>query len=72
MTALLRTTLDLCAACLAYAQDKTLAFEVASVKPAAPSPGGRGMVFFRGPIGGPGSKDPGRINYPNMSLKICS
>jgi uncharacterized protein (TIGR03435 family) len=70
MTALLRASLALFSASLAYGQDKSLTFEVASVKPAVPpTPNGRGMVMFRGPSGGPGTKDPGRINYPNMSLK---
>src|SRR6185312_4345924 len=50
--------------------DKSLTFEVASVKPAAPpSANGRGMIMFRAPSGGPGTKDPGRINYPFISLK---
>ncbi|HWC99194.1 MAG TPA: TIGR03435 family protein [Candidatus Sulfopaludibacter sp.] len=45
-------------------------FDVASVKPAAPLvPDGRGRILFTPPSGGPGSKDPGRIRYPNMSLK---
>src|SRR5258707_8958344 len=50
------------------AQSQT--FDAASVKPAIPpTPNGRGMIMFRGPSGGPGTKDPGRINSPNMSLK---
>jgi uncharacterized protein (TIGR03435 family) len=70
LTALLRAALLILAACLIYGQDKSLTFEVASVKPAAPPvPNGRGMIMFRGPSGGPGTKDPGRINYPYMSLK---
>jgi uncharacterized protein (TIGR03435 family) len=53
--------------CLA-AQAQT--FDVASVKSAAPLvPDGRGMIRFVGPTGGPGSKDPGRIHYPYMTLK---
>ena len=44
-------------ACLAHAQ----AFDAASVKP---SSGGRPE-----PNGGPGTKDPGRIHYPNLSLQ---
>lgn len=58
--------------CFAQAQpaDKTLTFDAASIKPAAPpTPNGRGMIMMRGPSGGPGSKDPGRIHYPYMSLK---
>ncbi len=57
---------------LTYGQavDKSLTFDVASVKPAAPLvPDGRGRIMFQGPQGGPGSKDPGRIRYPFMSLK---
>jgi uncharacterized protein (TIGR03435 family) len=50
--------------------DKSLTFDAASVKPAPPpTPNERGMILFRGPSGGPGTKDPGRINYPFMSLK---
>jgi uncharacterized protein (TIGR03435 family) len=49
--------------------DKSLTFEVASIKPASfPTPG-NGPMLIRGPSGGPGTKDPGRINYPFMSLK---
>lgn len=52
--------------CLAYGQT----FDVASVKPATPPvSGGRGMMRMGGPSGGPGTNDPGRIRYPNMSLK---
>src|SRR4051794_16095718 len=68
----LRTALVLFASSLAYSQtvDKSLTFEVASVKPAAPPvPDGRGRILMAGPSGGPGSKDPGRIRYPFMSLK---
>ena len=50
--------------------DKSLTFDVASIKPASPpTPDGQGRIMFRGPTGGPGTKDPGRINYPLMSLK---
>jgi uncharacterized protein (TIGR03435 family) len=58
--------------CLAHSQtvDKALTFEAASVKPATPpTPDGRGMIMMQGPSGGPGTKDPGRIHYPFMSLK---
>src|SRR5262249_52493741 len=49
--------------------DKSLTFEVASIKPASfPTPG-NGPMLIRGPSGGPGTKDPRRINYPFMSLK---
>jgi uncharacterized protein (TIGR03435 family) len=45
-------------------------FEVASIKPAPPpTPDAQGRIFLRGPSGGPGTKDPGRISYPYMSLK---
>ncbi|HEV2446776.1 MAG TPA: TIGR03435 family protein [Candidatus Sulfopaludibacter sp.] len=57
---------------LAYGQDvdKSPTFEVASIKPATPpTPDGRGRIMLQGPSGGPGSKDPGRIHYPFMSLK---
>jgi uncharacterized protein (TIGR03435 family) len=50
--------------------DKTLTFEVASVKPAAPPvPDSRGRIMIAGPSGGPGSKDPGRIRYPFTNLR---
>jgi uncharacterized protein (TIGR03435 family) len=50
--------------------DKTLNFDVASVKPASlPGADGRGRVMFAAPSGGPGTSDPGRIHYPYMSLK---
>jgi len=60
-------------ACLAWGQtvDKSQTFDVASVKPATPpTPDGRGRIMMDGPSGGPGTKDPGRIHYPNMSLKL--
>jgi uncharacterized protein (TIGR03435 family) len=48
-----------------------LAFEVASVKAAAPQPGGPGG---RGGLiriqGGPGTRDPGRITYTNIPLTL--
>ena len=45
-------------------------FEVASIKPAQPpTPDGQGRIFMRGPSGGPGTRDPGRVNLPFMSLK---
>lgn len=58
--------------CLAWSQppDKSLTFDAASVKPAdMPKPDGRGRIFIAPPSGGPGTKDPGRIRYPFMSLK---
>jgi uncharacterized protein (TIGR03435 family) len=56
----------------AFAQtpDRPPSFEVASVKPAQPpTPDAQGRMFMRGPRGGPGTKDPGRIDYPYMTLK---
>jgi uncharacterized protein (TIGR03435 family) len=44
-----------------------LEFEVASVKPAAPL-GGRGPIRLP-PRGGPGTADPGRMNFVSISLK---
>jgi uncharacterized protein (TIGR03435 family) len=45
-------------------------FDAASVKPATlPAPDGRGMIMMQGPSGGPGTKDPGRIHYPYMTMK---
>jgi uncharacterized protein (TIGR03435 family) len=41
-----------------------LVFDAASVKPAA-TPRGR----YVGPSGGPGTPDPGRVRYPNQSLR---
>ncbi|HTP30807.1 MAG TPA: TIGR03435 family protein, partial [Candidatus Acidoferrales bacterium] len=52
------------------APQQSMTFEVASVKPAQPpTPDGQGRIFMRGPSGGPGTKDPGRITYPYMTLK---
>jgi uncharacterized protein (TIGR03435 family) len=52
------------------AADKSPTFDVASIKPAQPpTPDGQGRIFMRGPSGGPGTKDPGRISYPYMTLK---
>jgi uncharacterized protein (TIGR03435 family) len=72
LAAILRTGLALLIGGLAFGQaaDKSLTFDAASVKPSTPpTPNGRGMIRFEGPSGGPGSKDPGRIRYPFMSLK---
>lgn len=44
-----------------------LAFEVASVKPAAPVTGIAAIMFRM--RGGPGTADPGQITYTNMSLQ---
>lgn len=48
----------------ASATQKPLTFEVASVKASNPAAGP-----FARTMGGPGTKDPGRIQYSNMSLK---
>src|ERR1700722_10609921 len=72
LTATVRICLMAFTGCLVYSQtaDKPLTFDVASVKPATPpTPDGRGMIMMAGPSGGPGTKDPGRIHYPFMSLK---
>jgi uncharacterized protein (TIGR03435 family) len=54
---------------LAYGQEKPkLEFEVASIKPSAIPPGGRGMNV--GSRGGPGTADPAQVVYSNMTLKL--
>jgi uncharacterized protein (TIGR03435 family) len=54
---------------LSYGQTKAkLEFEVASIKPSVPPPGGRGMNV--GARGGPGTADPTQITYSNMTLKL--
>jgi uncharacterized protein (TIGR03435 family) len=59
-----------CAVSRAQSPDKSLTFDAASIKHAEPpTPNGQGFVMFRGPSGGPGTKDPGRISYPYMNLK---
>jgi uncharacterized protein (TIGR03435 family) len=54
-------SLTLAAACAAYSQGNPPAFEVASIKPAAPQTMGRMMVRMGG--------DAGRVDYANVSLK---
>src|SRR5215472_5386755 len=50
--------------------DKSLTFDVASVKPADfPKPDKQGRIMMSPPTGGPGTKDPGRIHYPFISLR---
>lgn len=72
---MLAATVRIClvlAGYLVYGQtvDPSLTFDVASVKPATPPvPDGRGRIMMAGPSGGPGTKDPGRIRYPFISLK---
>jgi uncharacterized protein (TIGR03435 family) len=53
-------------AAVSFAAAQTLSFEVASVKPTAPSPDGRIRIMMRG---GPGTSDPGQITYKGRSLK---
>jgi uncharacterized protein (TIGR03435 family) len=48
--------------------DSSLKFDVASIKPAAAPADGR-RIIIQSPSGGPGTKDPGRIRYPNISLR---
>lgn len=56
-------------AVLAHGQTSpTIEFEVASIKPSVPPPGGRGMNV--GARGGPGTADPTQITYSNMTLKL--
>jgi uncharacterized protein (TIGR03435 family) len=54
-------SLSLIAACAAFSQGNPPAFEVASIKPAAPQAMGRMMVRMGG--------DAGRVDYANVSLK---
>jgi uncharacterized protein (TIGR03435 family) len=74
---------DFCAllaftSCVAFAQTPgaTPAFEVATIKPAAPPEtsmgrgGGMIMGLRMGSRGGPGTSDPGQIAYSGMSMKI--
>jgi uncharacterized protein (TIGR03435 family) len=66
LTATMRIGLVVFTWCLSYGQT----FDAASVKPATPPvPDGRGRIMMMGQSGGPGTKDPGRIRYPYMSLK---
>src|SRR5262249_4874450 len=55
-----------CGGAFAQVADPMTQFEVASVKPSVP-PAGRGPMRVGG-TGGPGSKDPTRIQYENMSV----
>ena len=54
---------------IAFGQDapKRLEFEVASVKPTAPSPDGRNFILARG---GPGTQDPGQVTYTGFPLQL--
>ncbi len=66
----MRTALLLAfAGVLSYGQSAAkLEFEVASIKPSTPPPGGRGMNV--GSRGGPGTADPTQVTYSNMTLKL--
>ena len=71
MLRLTTAALSLTLICSAFAQstDPTLTFEVATIKPAAPPSMTGGRVAIRmGPSGGPGTADPGQINYTFMNL----
>ncbi len=53
--------------CAAQAQtEEAPAFEVASIKQAAPQPAGMMRVMMRG---GPGTPDPGQLTFSNVTLK---
>jgi uncharacterized protein (TIGR03435 family) len=68
LRAIMSAGLVVFASCAAWAQtaENSPAFEVASVKPAAPITGNRIQVMLRG---GPGSSDPGQITYTNVTVK---
>jgi len=68
LRALMSAGLAVFTSCAALAQtaENSPAFEVASVKPAAPITGNRIQVMMRG---GPGSPDPGQITYSNVTVK---
>jgi len=51
----------------AFAQTSPLSFEAASLKPSAPDKDGR---IMRQRKGGPGTSDPGRFTFTNMTLKL--
>ena len=72
MHTVIRTGLVFLLTLLAFGQttDKSLNFEVASVKVAEmPKPDGQGRILMAGPSGGPGTRDPGRIRYPFTNLR---
>jgi uncharacterized protein (TIGR03435 family) len=73
LTIVLKAIIPIClalppAAAVAQTAADKLAFEVASVKP-APAPTGPGMVMSR-MRGGPGTTDPGRITYSNVTERM--
>ncbi len=65
----MRTFRIICLTCVAaYAQtDASPTFDAASIKPAAPPESGKPMMVRMG-VGGPGTRDPGRIDWRNVSL----
>jgi len=63
---IIRVAILACACVPALAVEPRLEFEVASVKPAPPPSGG---MIRTGLTGGPGSADPGRINYEFVNLR---
>ena len=68
LRAIVSASLVVFTCCAAWAQtaENSPAFEVASVKPAAPITGNFIRVGMRG---GPGSSDPGQITYNNVTVK---
>jgi len=68
LPAIMRAGLVVFTSCAAFAQtaETSPAFEVASVKPAAPIVGNEIRVMMRG---GPGTPDPGQITYNNVTVK---
>ena len=71
MIRLTTAAITLALACSAVAQtaDPNLTFDVATVKPAPPPTSADGKRMIRmGPSGGPGTSDPGQINYQFMNL----
>jgi uncharacterized protein (TIGR03435 family) len=68
LRAIMSACLVVFTSCAAFAQtaENSPAFEVASVKPAAPITGNMIRVMMRG---GPGSPDPGQITYSNVTVK---
>jgi uncharacterized protein (TIGR03435 family) len=68
LRAVLNAGLIVFTSCAAFAQttENSPAFEVASVKQAAPIVGNMIRVMMRG---GPGSPDPGQITYTNVTVK---
>lgn len=67
---ILIAALPVLACCSSWAQPAgdSPTFEVASVKPSPPPEGGPVGFFRVSAGGGPGTKDPTRIDYRNMSM----